>query len=217
MRAINLIRRAAPMLGGTYYTHDYMHGKNGWLDLYFLGVRFPIFYNVALQTARHAYKEKVLNEALRRVDLIVPEHEKWRDITHKEPGTGQYVTRQREPQRYAELDGLSRYEWVFAQQQVIADEKCVKIYERWEVRKDYISGVGIHATLDVPYLTAEAVERFIERFLADPQSYHNPVPLSYASSDIDDWGMEANSLVEPWEWHMLDEASNAEISQSSPT
>ncbi|MBK7050067.1 MAG: hypothetical protein KBF98_13790 [Rhodoferax sp.] len=31
----NLIRRDAPVLGGLFTTHDYMHGKNGWIDGFF--------------------------------------------------------------------------------------------------------------------------------------------------------------------------------------
>ncbi|HIJ33323.1 MAG TPA: hypothetical protein HPP65_02820 [Gammaproteobacteria bacterium] len=27
----NQIRRATPVLGGTFMTHDYLHGKNGWV------------------------------------------------------------------------------------------------------------------------------------------------------------------------------------------
>lgn len=32
----NNIRRSAPVLGGRFYTHDYLHGENGWADIYFL-------------------------------------------------------------------------------------------------------------------------------------------------------------------------------------
>jgi len=39
----NLIRRAAPVLGGRFYTHDMLHGYNGWIDLYFLGAKAPIY------------------------------------------------------------------------------------------------------------------------------------------------------------------------------
>ena len=53
----NKIRRASSILGGVFYTHDYLHGQNGWADVYFLGHKVPVFYNAALQTARTAYKE----------------------------------------------------------------------------------------------------------------------------------------------------------------
>lgn len=40
------ILHAAPVLGGLFYTHDYLHGKNGWIDCYFLGKDKYIFYNL---------------------------------------------------------------------------------------------------------------------------------------------------------------------------
>ena len=53
----NLIRRAAPVLGGRFYTHHLLHGDNGWLDLYFLGAKAPIFYNVTLRLATHLRRD----------------------------------------------------------------------------------------------------------------------------------------------------------------
>ncbi len=200
----NKIRRAAPVLGGRYYTPVYMDGKNGWLDLYFMGSRFPIFYTVAIQTTRHAYKEKVLDEAFRRAELLVPEKEKWWDESHLDAKSGMFVTPARFPRKYTDLGGLSRTEWVEAQQRVIADERIVQVHEQWEIRTDYHSGVGLHATLDVPHLTGQVVEDFIDRFMAHPGNYCSHQLLSFASSEIEDWGMEANTLVEPWDWHQIE-------------
>ncbi|MBF0342491.1 MAG: hypothetical protein HQL95_16220, partial [Magnetococcales bacterium] len=55
IRAKNLIRRASGVLSGVFYTHDYMHGENGWVDGYFLGKISPVFYNFSFETTRHAY------------------------------------------------------------------------------------------------------------------------------------------------------------------
>ena len=37
----NDIRRHANILGGLFFTHDYLHGKNGWIDCLFLGQPAP--------------------------------------------------------------------------------------------------------------------------------------------------------------------------------
>lgn len=203
MQAVNRIRRAAPMLSGRFYTHNFMHGKNGWLDLYFLGGRFPLFYNVAMQTTRNEFKEKVLDEAFRRAELIVPESKKWWEETQIDPHTGHYVMPARSPRQYEELGGLTKCEWIDAQQKVIADERCVLVHEHWTIRTDYSTGIGLQVTLDVPHITAKVVNEFIERFLAGPGNYRNPNPLVYTSSDLEDWGVEANALAEPWEWNMI--------------
>jgi len=204
IRAANRIRRAAPILGGKFYTHNFMHGLNSWLDLYFLGRRFPIFYNVAMQTTRHAYKDKVLDEAFRRAELIVPESNTWWEETQIDPDSGLNVAPARSPKRYEELGGLTRYEWIDVRQKVIADEKCIYVNEHWAIQSNYTSGIGLRVTLDVPYLTAQVVNDFIERFLRSPDNYRDPKPLAYTSSEIADWGVEANAIAEPWEWEMIE-------------
>ena len=55
----NQIRRATPILGGSFYTRDCLHGQNGWSGVCFLGHKAPVFYNVMLETTRVAYKEAV--------------------------------------------------------------------------------------------------------------------------------------------------------------
>ncbi|MFM8899601.1 MAG: hypothetical protein ACKOF9_06585 [Burkholderiales bacterium] len=55
----NDIRRHAGILGGLFSTHDYLHGKNGWIDCMFIGRTPPVFYNCVLETTRNAYKEQV--------------------------------------------------------------------------------------------------------------------------------------------------------------
>ncbi|MBF0341457.1 MAG: hypothetical protein HQL95_10925 [Magnetococcales bacterium] len=62
IQAKNLIRRASGVLSGVFYTYDYMHGENGWVDGYFLGKIPPTFYNFSLETTRHAYMNLVLKQ-----------------------------------------------------------------------------------------------------------------------------------------------------------
>ena len=69
----NQIRRHAPILGGLFTTHHYMHDKLSWIDGYFLGHKAPIFYNFALETTRNAYKELICDQAYERSYALVPE------------------------------------------------------------------------------------------------------------------------------------------------
>jgi hypothetical protein len=65
---------------------------------------------------------------------------------------------------------------------------------------DYHNGIGLHATLDVPVLTIEAVNAFIDRFLMTEANFLDPTPHTYHYEQISYWGLDSNALIEPWEW-----------------
>ena len=206
----NQIRRAASILGGSFYTHDYLHGKNGWVDVCFLGHKAPVFYNAVLETTRAAYKEAVWDIAWERSYALAPDAApSFLKLAVKDPKTGNYVMPAREPVRYPALDGLSRIEWIQHQLPLIADEGTVQVFEHWTLHHDYSYGIGLHATLDVPFLTIGAINAFVERFLSSESAHHSPLPYSYAYADIEHWGLESNALVEPWEWT----AAKAEVAE----
>lgn len=200
VRVAGLIRRAAPVLGGRFYTRSYMDGLNSWIDLYFLGHGYPDYFNVAMITTRNSYKELVLHEAFRRAKILAPDEDDWMADTVKDPKTGHYITPARTPKLFLEFGGLSRFDWITAQEKVIANEKTVFVHEKWTVRRDYYSGIGLHITLDVPAITIQVVNDFIDRFLANPTSFCNPQPLTYLADEIEDWGLDANAVAEPWDW-----------------
>lgn len=197
----NNIRRASSILGGIFHTHDYLHGQNGWADVYFLGRKAPVFYNTALQTTRTAFKEAVWDEAWDRSHALAPDVEpSLFERMVKDPKTGNYVVPEREPVRYPALSGLSRMDWVQAQLPAIANEGTIQVFEEWMLHRDYSYGIGLHATLDVPFLTIDAINHFIECFLACKSAYRAPQPCNYTYADIEHWGLESNALDEPWEW-----------------
>lgn len=197
----NQIRRDAPILGGQFTTHDYLHGQNGWIDAYFLGRRSPVFYNLDLQTTRHAYKEAVWHRSRQESSARVPDNEpSVIDRAVKDPKTGRYITPAREPVRHPDFDGMSRLEWVRAQLPSIADSKAIGVREEWSIHDDYGYGIGLHATIDVPYLTIDAVNAFIHRFLQTETDYQSPTVLSYAYKDIKHWGLESNAVIDPLDW-----------------
>lgn len=197
----NNIRRASAILGGAFHTHDYLHGQNGWADVYFLGRKAPVFYNAALQTTRTAYKEAVWDEAWDRSYAFAPDVEpNLFERMVKDNKTGNYVVPEREPVRYPALSSLTRMDWVQAQLPVIADEGTIQVFEEWTLHRDYSYGIGLHVTLDVPVLTIAAINSFIERFLVRESGYRAPLPCNYTHADIEHWGLESNALIEPWEW-----------------
>ena len=197
----NDIRRHANILGGLFFTHDYLHGKNGWIDCLFLGRKPPVFYNCVLDTTRNAYKEQVRELAYEQSYTLAPDS-KLRLFDHavKDPRSGLWTMTLPEEKRFEALDGLSRGEWVERQVPRIANNGVIKIYEGWALHHDYRFGIGLHATLDVPYLTIEAVNAFIHRFLATEAEYANTNPISYRYDEIENWNIESNAIADPDQW-----------------
>lgn len=201
MRVKNRIKRAAPVLGGKFTTHDYIHGENGWIDANFLGTKPPVSYSLALQTTIFEYKELVRSRAWELSYDLAPERElPLFDRAEKDPKTGHYVNRLCEPYRYPELGNMTRLQWSEAQHQKIADSGDIQVFEKWALHHDYHHGIGLHATIDVPVLTIEAVNAFIDRFLMTEANFLDPTPHTYRYEQVSYWGLDSNALIEPWEW-----------------
>ncbi|MCO5401591.1 hypothetical protein [Ralstonia soli] len=197
----NRIRRAAPILGGKFFTRDYMHGKNGWLGAGFLGHKAPVFYNLSIQTTLHAYKEAVQEHAWALSYERAPDCEP--SFLHGaviNPKTGLYEIPPREPVRYPELDGMTRREWVESQHQTIAERGDIEVFEAWTLQADYVYGIGLHATIDVPFLTVDVLNHFIDRFLAQEADYRAITPTNHRYDQVTHWGIEPNAMIDPWDW-----------------
>jgi len=197
----NEIRRHAGVLGGLFSTDDYLHGKNGWIDCFFLGSKPPVFYNCVIDTTRNAYKEQVRELAYEQSYALLPPSERSLfDHAVKDPISGLWAISPPEEERFAALDGLSRREWIERQIPRIANEGAIEVHEGWTLHHDYRFGIGLHVTLDVPYLTIEAVNAFIQRFLTTEAAYANPNPVSYRYDEMENWYIESNAMVEPGLW-----------------
>jgi hypothetical protein len=98
------------------------------------------------------------------------------------------------------LDGLTRREWAERQIPRIANDGAIKVHEGWTLHHDYRFGIGLHVTLNVPYLTIEAVNAFILRFLAVEVAYANPSPISYRYDELENWHTESNAMADPGQW-----------------
>lgn len=212
----NRIRYAAPVLGGKFVTHDYMHGKNGWLDAFFLGRKAPVFYNVTIETTVCAYKEAVWHRSWELShELALDREPPFLGRTVRDPKTGLYQLPPREPLRYPEFNGMTRFDWVESQQRVIADSGEIQVFEEWTLHPDYACGIGLHATIDVSFLTIEAVNGFVDRFLTLESDYRDPVPRSYRHDEIAHWGLESNALIEPWDWAAAEEQARLDTTSDS--
>ena len=217
IRIHNRILRAAPVLGGKFTTHTYMHGENGWIDAHFIGIRPPVFYSLALQTTCYEYKELVRTRAWELSDELAPDQDlPLFDGAVKDPTTGHYVNRRREPVRYPELKNMTRLDWCEAQHQKIADSGDIQVFEKWTLQHNYHHGIGLHATIDVPVLTIEAVNAFIDRFLVTEANFLDPTPHSYRNEQVSHWGLGANALMEPWGWEAAREPQAAEDDTATP-
>jgi hypothetical protein len=84
----NQIRRAQPVLGGLFYSQDHIHGKNGWIDCYFLGKEPLTFYNCTLETARCAYVEAVSEAAWEEAEKLLPYHSNLIDNAYVDSESG---------------------------------------------------------------------------------------------------------------------------------
>jgi hypothetical protein len=191
----NRIRTDAPLLGGRFTTHHVLDGTNNWVDGYFLSRRRPYFFNLALNTTRCAYRDSVEQSAWEKSFELAPEREPpFLDRVEIDPKTSRGFIPHRARLEYEELDGMTRWDWVTSQFPVIADALQFSVYENWTLHGDYGFGIGLHATINAPFLTVDVINAFMDRFLVDEATYFNPEPFRYRYEDIANWGLDANAV-----------------------
>jgi len=178
------INQAAPALGGLFYTNDYLYGTNGFIDCYFLGRDNKTFYNATLQTTRCEYKEKAQDIARDKADELVPIDVDaiWDRLQGKTPIDDAVDPYDPNPA----FGNLRRLDWVDEQSRIIADEGTVQVFEEVTLHCDYRYGIGLHATIDVPYLTIDTINTFIRNFLATCEKpYRKEAPITYRADELD--------------------------------
>ncbi len=188
LRVANSIRRAQPVLGGLFYADDYRYCdyQNGHFDYFevdFLGQRNRIVYCATLQTTRSLLKEKLFSLARTASEELVPLDWSW---LHRPDVDGKFSP---PPDgQHSEFGGLTRSEFISSEQRRIADANTVSVFERCTLNHGYSVGVALDATIDVPFLTVEEVNRFIRRFLeGGERPYCGEVALSYPYDEVPNW------------------------------
>jgi len=192
------INEAASVLGGLFYTNDYLDGKNGLVDLYFLGNNNKTFYNVTLQTTRCEYKDKAHKVARNNANKLIPIDytDVWDRLDGKKPSSGIDPYGPHEA-----FGGLRRLDWIDAETRVIANSGTIQVFEEATLHYNYRCGIGLHATIDVPYLTVDTINSFIRRFLAGgEQAYRIDNAISYTADELNwDYDDSCAALVYPLE------------------
>lgn len=200
IRVKNDIRRAAPVLGGRFYTPDYLHGENAWADVFFLAERRnQCFFNATLSTARHELAEKADMLAFERA-LELREYRSPRFEAANDSGHRLMVPDPSESEPHAVFDGLTRREWVARERHRIIAEGEVTVREHIELDHGYAAGIGVHAVLDVPAITVAVIEGFIDRFRANGERGWQGRLIPIAAEEIGEWDhFVANAIVDPLE------------------
>jgi hypothetical protein len=89
---------------------------------------------------------------------------------------------------------------VESQHRAIADSGELQVFEEWTLYRDYSRGIGVHATLDVPFLTIDVVNEFIDRFLAQEADYRSAAYRTWKYDQVPHWGLESNAVIDPLDW-----------------
>ena len=166
----NLARVSFLETGGHFATRHTLHGRNTWLDVWFLGREPLVVYQLALQTTLHAYKEAVRE----RVWELSPD-----------------------PTAEVEVDQVPQLERLRIQRQTMANSGEVKVFENWTLHRNHCYGIGVQAAIDAPHLTVDVINAFIDRFLDNPTPYLSTVAHTFQYDDVRDWGYEVNACKEP--------------------
>ncbi|MBF0261217.1 MAG: hypothetical protein HQL97_05160 [Magnetococcales bacterium] len=168
----NQIRRTSGVLRCVSCICDRMNKEKSWMDGYFLSKAPPLFYILTLKTTRHAYREEIWGAAIdRSIALVSWEREKGiqqqTSLNHRCSGRNREKTWTIHPKcpTFPEFGGLSRIDWATQQEPGLANSGDYHVVENWSVQRDYPFGIGLIASIDVPFLTIEAVIDFIQRFL----------------------------------------------------
>lgn len=84
----------------------------------------------------------------------------------------------------------------------LIEEGEVTVYEQVQLDRSYRFGIGLIATLDIPALTVETINNFVDEFLTQGERPRADRPVAFDRSILDKTHkIESNLPAEPWEWH----------------
>jgi hypothetical protein len=195
--AIKKLIEKSTIYNSMFYGDQYIHGHNGWLDIYFLSKKSKfIFYNVYLITTKAAYKDACEQIAHDKANELVSQD--WH--LEKNPGKDSSIMVWKYDHKKPLWDGLTWMEFIEREEQKAADSGEIKVRAFIKQQKDYKQGIGLHAQLPVDSFTVENVCKFIQDYwdAGEPENFDFGKDYSYTKAEIN-WGLDVNQLIAPWE------------------
>lgn len=193
-------------LGGLFTTHDVVDGSS-WADIYLVSrIHRNRIYNGTIDTALYAYFAECENQAwIRGEQKLAYENFSMKEAIVR--GTdGSFALA---PEKPSVLDaerrafgGLTRYEWIDAETDRLADSGDIHVFEGARLDFSYCYGVGLMGIAAVDALSVAKIDAFVEEFLkrGETTQIFSPRKLSFPSSRR----KEASSInaisSDPAEW-----------------
>lgn len=182
-RIKSLIEKAAPKLGGLFYSYDVFSSKTCFVDAYFLD-KFPIFYNCTFLTTKLHYRDAIEDLAMDESRKILEYPNGWAEWNSLE-------TKQNDLEAFG---GISRFDWINRRSEEIIDEGKIIFAHQIKLEYDYADGIGLTAILDEPVLTVDILNEFIRKYEGDSMK---TLFLCFSNEDLK--GIyDVNAVQEPW-------------------
>lgn len=198
----NKIKRAAPWLGGLFWSHDAIE-KNAWVDVYFLSADGRTIYNATLDTATYDFHQRAFSKACETASSMKPlfDDPKCRDLDLLFNPTPEQAEA-REKAEAAVYDGLTRYKWIDRKRNEIIESGSEPSFEEIRLDRDYGFGVGLMATINIPFLDVVGIHQFIQGFLDGGElPFLSDRPLIWTKEEMKGCqGPMANSICPNEEW-----------------
>lgn len=198
MRLRRNIRQATPQLGGLWYTNDYVHGHNSWVDVYFVDSATRTIYNATLETLASRAGELAQARAYDEAAEREPPPDLFSCFVRVAGTRSSQLVFPPDPPRAA-FDGLTRSDWVKQRAAALLDAGQIAVCPETTLHRNYNYGIGVHATLHVPGLSVAIISDWVREFLANPVAWRGE-PVLLRAADLPPPGYASNALCEPADW-----------------
>lgn len=190
----NELRKSTPFLGGIFTTYDVIDGvKTQWADIVFLSKRYKnVLYNVTIETAKLNFFDKIESQSLKEFHSYAEEAAEEEDIQDFLKSYGMRT------QKIEEYLGVSQFDWLAKRNEELSHQCVTREYCKKD--KTYRYGIGLYIVIDVPALSIEAINGFIEAFWkGGEQEWMSNRTRTYDMEDHTNVGV-CNAVAEPQEW-----------------
>ncbi len=164
----NKIVQAYITKGRLFTTHHYVTPNGWWIDIWFLGKDKATHYSCALHTSRMEIQYEASRLASEEAEIIKPYDFELEGIEFgkKDPKTGYYTANFKSPE-FEEFGGISRNDWLRKREEEL--ESQVEVREHIKIAKNYLYGIGLHASLNAPRIDSDFINNFIINFIRNEE------------------------------------------------